>query len=46
MELLPTADLALKTMLISEGINLSDRSGREVSAEEIKQYSISSAVKL
>ncbi|RXZ83740.1 gfo/Idh/MocA family oxidoreductase [Paenibacillaceae bacterium] len=32
--LLPTAAIALRTMLISEGIYLSDRLGREVSAEE------------
>ena len=39
--LLPTAELALKTMLISEGIYLSDRLGREVSAEEIESMSVS-----
>jgi predicted dehydrogenase len=39
--LLPTADLALNTMLISEGIYLSDRLGREVSAEEILSASVS-----
>ena len=33
--LLPTAEVALKTMLISEGIYLSDRLGREVSRDEI-----------
>ena len=44
--LLPTAELALKTMLISEGIYLSDRLGREVSAEEIEAMSVSTAVKL
>jgi predicted dehydrogenase len=44
--LLPTAELALKTMLISEGIVLSDRLGREVSAEEVEQMSISTAAKL
>jgi len=32
---LPTAELALNTMLISEGIYLSDRLGREVTAEEV-----------
>ena len=44
--LLPTAELALKTMLISEGIYLSDRLGREVSAEEIEAMSVSTAKKL
>ncbi|KEQ22421.1 Gfo/Idh/MocA family protein [Paenibacillus tyrfis] len=33
--LLPTAELALQTMLISEGIYMSDRLGREVTAEEV-----------
>jgi predicted dehydrogenase len=33
--LLPTAQLALQTMLIQEGIYLSDRLGREVAAEEV-----------
>jgi predicted dehydrogenase len=41
--LLPTAELALNTMLISEGIYLSDRLGREVTADEIKTLSQSSA---
>jgi predicted dehydrogenase len=44
--LLPTAELALKTMLISEAIVLSDRLGREVSAEEVEQMSVSTAAKL
>jgi len=44
--LLPTAELALQTMLISEGIYLSDRLGREVAAEEVKAQSKSSAVKV
>jgi predicted dehydrogenase len=35
VELLPTADIALTTMLISEGIYLSQELGREVRAEEI-----------
>jgi predicted dehydrogenase len=33
--LLPTAQIALQTMLISEGIYLSSKLGREVSVEEI-----------
>jgi predicted dehydrogenase len=36
---IPTADLALNTMLISEGIYLSSRLGREVSAEEVRRMS-------
>jgi predicted dehydrogenase len=44
--LLPTAELALKTMLISEGIYQSDKLDREVSAEEVESLSISTAVKL
>jgi predicted dehydrogenase len=44
--LLPTAELALKTMLISEGIYLSEKLGREVTAEEIKEKSVSTAIKI
>jgi predicted dehydrogenase len=43
VELLPTAELALNTMLISEGIYLSEKLGREVTAEEIKENSISTS---
>jgi predicted dehydrogenase len=46
VELLPTARLALNTMLISEGIYLSDRLGHEVTAEEVRASSQSTAVKL
>jgi predicted dehydrogenase len=46
VELLPTAKLALNTMLISEGIYLSEKLGREVSTEEIRAASKSTAVKL
>jgi predicted dehydrogenase len=42
-ELLPTAELALSAMLISEGIYLSEKLGREVTAEEVKKASVSSA---
>lgn len=45
-ELLPTAEIALNCMLISEGIYLSARLGREVSAEEIRAASVSSAIEL
>lgn len=46
VELLPAAELALNTMLISEGIYLSERLGREVSVEEILDLTKSSAIKL
>ena len=44
--LLPIAELALNTMLISEGIYLSDRLGREVTADEIMAQSKSTAISL
>jgi predicted dehydrogenase len=44
--LLPTAELGLKTMLISEGIYLSSQLGREVTAEEVRKNSKSTAVKV
>lgn len=44
VELLPTAELALNTMLISEGIYLSSKLGREVTAEEIRAASVSAAI--
>jgi len=44
--LLPTAEVALQTMLISEGIYLSDKLGREVSAAEVLKNSKSTAVKV
>ncbi|HEV8245738.1 MAG TPA: Gfo/Idh/MocA family oxidoreductase [Polyangiaceae bacterium] len=37
--LLPTAEIALNTMLISEGIYLSETHGREVTAEEVMAHS-------
>jgi len=42
--LLPTKDIALNTMLISEGIYLSQKLNREVSADEVLQASVSTAV--
>ncbi len=42
--LLPTAEIALNTMLISEGIYLSDRLGREVSSDEVKELSHSTGI--
>jgi predicted dehydrogenase len=44
--LLPTAELSLTTMLISEGIYLSDKLGREVTVEEVKAESISTSIKV
>jgi predicted dehydrogenase len=44
--LLPTAEIALATMLISEGIYLSSRLGREVTAEEVREQSRSTALAL
>jgi predicted dehydrogenase len=46
VDLLPTAELALNTMLISEGIYLSERLGHEVSAEEVRESSVSTAVRV
>ena len=43
VELLPTAELALSAMLISEGIYLSEKLGREVTADEVRKASVSSA---
>ncbi|HEX6383417.1 MAG TPA: Gfo/Idh/MocA family oxidoreductase [Anaerolineae bacterium] len=44
--LLATAELALTSMLISEGIYLSQKLGREVMADEIRAASISTAVEV
>lgn len=44
--LLPTAELALNTMLISEGVYLSEKLGREVTAEEVLQNSKSKTLPL
>lgn len=44
--LLPTADIALATQLISEGMYLSDALGREVTADEVAAASRSLAVKM
>ncbi len=42
--LLPTAELALTAMLISEGVYLSSARAREVTAEEVTAASVSSAL--
>jgi predicted dehydrogenase len=44
VELLPTAKIALNTMLISEGIYLSDKLGREVTPDEVQEMSVSTAL--
>src|SRR5581483_41186 len=44
--LLPTAEIALNTMLVSEGIYLSEKLGREVTAAEVIKASKSTAVKV
>ena len=44
VDLLPTAEIALNTMLISEGVYLSSRLGREVTADEVKASSESTAL--
>ena len=46
VDLLPTAELALNTMLVSEGIYLSEKLGREVTADEVREASVSTSVKL
>jgi predicted dehydrogenase len=43
VELLPSAEIALNTMLISEGIYLSSERGCEVTAEEVRERSVSLA---
>jgi predicted dehydrogenase len=42
--IIPTAEIALNTMLISEGIYLSDKLGREVTTSEVTTNSVSSAL--
>ena len=42
--LMPTAEYALNAALISEGIYMSARLGREVTADEIRRDSVSSAI--
>jgi hypothetical protein len=41
-----TASIALKTALISEGIYLSNRIGREVTPDEVREHSKSTAIKV
>lgn len=44
--LIPTAEIALNTMLISEGIYLSQKLGREVSAAEVIETSVSTSLEV
>lgn len=44
--LLPTAQLALQTMLISEGIYMSSQLGREIAAEEVIEQSQSVSISM
>ncbi len=44
--LLPTAAIALNTMLISEGIYLSEKLGREVTADEVRGMSQPTAIQV
>jgi hypothetical protein len=46
VELLPIAEIALNTTLICEGIYLSDQLGREVTADEVRASSRSTAIEL
>lgn len=46
VDLLPTAELALNTMLISQGIYLSEQRGEEVTLDEIKESAVSTALTL
>lgn len=45
-ELLPTADIALATQLLQEGIYISKRLDREVTADEIREKSVSRALEI
>jgi len=44
VDLLPTAEIALNAMLISEGIYFSEKLDREVTADEVEHMSISNAL--
>jgi predicted dehydrogenase len=45
VELLPTKEIGLKTMLISEGIYLSQKLGREITPKDVLEMSVSTAEK-
>lgn len=44
--LLPTAGIALDTQLVQEGIYISSAMGREISADEIRETSKTSAIEI
>ncbi len=44
VDLIPTAEYALNTALISEGIYMSGKLGRELTADQIKKDSVSTAI--
>jgi predicted dehydrogenase len=44
LEMIPTAQIALQTMLISEGIFMSSEQGCEVSADDVDMKSVSQAI--
>ena len=46
IDLIPTDEIALSTMLILEGIYLSHELGREVTADEVKEASVSTSIEL
>jgi predicted dehydrogenase len=46
VDLLPTAEVALNTMLISEGIYLSDKLGCEVTPDEVREHSVSTSIRV
>lgn len=46
VKLLPTAQIALETQLLQEGIYISTALGREVTADEIRKLSVSKALKI
>lgn len=45
-ELLPTAEIALETQKVQEGIYISEKLGREVTADEIEKFSVSKALEI
>jgi len=46
VELIPTARIGLNTMLISEGIYLSQQLGREVTPDEVRENSVSTSLEV
>ena len=46
VELVPAAQIGLNTMLISEGIYLSQKLGREVTPQEVTEHSVSTSLSI